>query len=512
MSELFYNTICKIIAHNVVDDWYAPFRSPYENQSIGSGFFINNEGYILTCSHVVEDAIKLEITIPKLGKKKYSAEIISISPDYDIALLKTEFENGENFLKLADSDKVRQGDTVNAVGYPLGQENLKLTSGIISGSQEHLFQTDAPINPGNSGGPLVNSSNEVIAINSQKISANTADNIGYSVPINFYKILEEMFKNPEIKIVHKPELLCSFSKIDDFISEYNNLDSEIGGYLISKIHKESCLFKAGIRQYDILLEINGLQIDHFGEVVVPWSIEKVNIKYLLYRYKIGEEIQLKYYSKRPNQTSISTNVQSTGDQLNGKENIVTVKLEYPKYKIDTIYLNLTGNSIDFEIISGLVLCDLKSNHLDRNQLLGANLDRKVMTNLLAFNRSENRFKEKLILVNVLPGSYTYSNNDISSGLFLEKVNDIKISSLDEFRQEIVKAYNEISSINNDKKLIKLTFSNNKIIILNFKNIYDEHLKLSTNYKYTSSILIQELFNIYPISYSIFQNSTAEELN
>ena len=189
MSDLFYNTICKIIAHNVVHDWYAPFRSPYENQSIGSGFFINNEGYILTCSHVVEDAIKLEITIPIFGKKKYSAEIISISPDYDIALLKTNYNNGENFLKLGNSDLVTQGIKVNAVGYPLGQENLKLTGGVISGSQEHLFQTDAPINPGNSGGPLINDKNEVIAINSQKISANTADNIGYSVPINYYKIL-----------------------------------------------------------------------------------------------------------------------------------------------------------------------------------------------------------------------------------------------------------------------------------------------------------------------------------
>lgn len=482
MSDLFYNTICKITAHNVVHDWYAPFRSPYENQSIGSGFFINNEGYILTCSHVVEDAIKLEITIPAFGKKIYSAEIVCISPDYDIALLKTEYKNGEHFLKLADSDNVIQGDKVNAVGYPLGQENLKLTGGVISGSQEHLFQTDAPINPGNSGGPLINDKNEVIAINSQKISANTADNIGYSVPINYYKLLEENFKNSINKIVYKPVLLCKFSKIDSFIIDYNNLEGE--GYMISKINENSCLYKAGIRQYDILTKINDYEIDNFGEVKVEWSIEKINIKYLLFRFKVGDNITIKYFS-------------------NNEIKTVDVKLEYPKYKIDTIYLNLTRDNIDYEIISGLVLCNFKANHIDKNQLIGANLDSKVMHKLINFSKPENRFENKLMLVNVLPGSYTYSNNDIKSGLFLEKINDIEISSVDELR-------NEINKINKNKEChtnhIKLTFDNSNIIILNFDNIKEEHSKLSNDYKYNDSILMKELFGLYGVKYSTFEKS------
>ena len=479
MSELFYNTICKIIAYNVVHDWYAPFRSPYENQSIGSGFFINNQGYILTCSHVVEDAIKLEITIPKLGKKKYNAEIISISPDYDIALLKTDYKNDINFLKLADSDNVKQGDKVNAVGYPLGQENLKLTGGVISGSQEHLFQTDAPINPGNSGGPLINDKNEVIAINSQKISANTADNIGYSVPINYYKLLEENFNNSESKIVNKPVLLCDFTKIDNFIIKYNNLEGE--GYMISKINENSCLYKAGIRQYDILTKINDYKIDNFGEVNVEWSVEKINIKHLLYRFKVCDKVKIEYFSNNQHKT-------------------VDVKLEYPNYKIDTIYLNLKQENIDYEIISGLVLCNFKANHIDKSQLVGANLDSKIVHKLINFSKPENRFENKLMLVNVLPGSYTLSNNDITSGLFLEKINDKEISSLDEFRDELIKIKN--NNINN----IKLTFDNSNIIILDFNNIKEEHSKLSIDYKYNDSTLMKELFGIYDVKYSTFEKS------
>lgn len=486
MSELFYNTICKITAHNVVHDWYAPFRSPYENQSIGSGFFINNDGYILTCSHVVEDAIKLEITIPAFGKKIYSAEIVCISPDYDIALLRTDYENGANFLELANSHNVKQGDKVNAVGYPLGQENLKLTGGVISGSQEHLFQTDAPINPGNSGGPLINDKNEVIAINSQKILANTADNIGYSVPINYYKLLEENFMNSISKVVHKPVLLCDFSKIDNFIIDYNNLKGE--GYMISKINENSCLYKAGIRQYDILTKINNYKIDNFGEVKVEWSVEKINIKHLLYRFKVGDKIKIEYFSNE------------------GKElKTVDVELEYPNYEIDTVYLNLNRDNIDYEIISGLVLCNFKANHIDKNQLIRANLDNKVMHKLINFSKPENRFENKLILVNVLPGSYTYSNNDIKSGLFLEKVNDIEISSLDELRDEIKK--NKKNNIDH----IKLTFDNSNIIILNFKNIKDEHLKLSNDYKYNHSSLMKDLFRLYDIKYSNLDSKIAQAL-
>lgn len=487
MSELFYNTICKITAHNVVHDWYAPFRSPYENQSIGSGFFINNEGYILTCSHVVEDAIKLEITIPE-SKKKYSAEIVCISPDYDIALLKTEYKNDENFLMLADSDNVKQGDKVNAVGYPLGQENLKLTGGVISGSQEHLFQTDAPINPGNSGGPLVNDKNEVIAINSQKISANTADNIGYSVPINYYKLLKENFMSSKSKIVYKPVLLCDFSKIDNFIIDYNNLKGE--GYMISKINENSCLYKAGIRQYDILTKINNYEIDNFGEVKVEWSFEKINIKHLLFRFKVGEKIKIEYFSNE-----------------NKELKTVDVELEYPNYEIDTVYLNLNRDKIDYEIVSGLVICNFKANHIDRNQLIGADLGSKIMHKLLDFSKAENRFGNKLMLVNVLPGSYTYSNNDIKSGLFLEKVNDNDITSLDEFRELI----SDIKT--NNIKHVKLTFDNSKIVILDFNNIKDEHLKLSNDYKYNDSILMKDLFGLYDIKYSTLgKNKIAQVFN
>ncbi len=79
-DKIFHKTIVKVISHNVIYDWYSPFRSPYDNESIGTGFFINNNGLILTCAHVVDDSIKLEVTLPEKGKKRYNAKIISICP------------------------------------------------------------------------------------------------------------------------------------------------------------------------------------------------------------------------------------------------------------------------------------------------------------------------------------------------------------------------------------------------------------------------------------------------
>lgn len=477
--SLFFNTICKIISYNIEHDWYSPFRSPYENQSIGTGFFINDNGYILTCCHVIEKSIKLEITIPTIGKEKYVAEIISISPDYDLALLKTEYKNGKNFLEFGDSDKINQGDTVNAVGYPLGQDNLKLTQGIISGNQEHYIQTDAPINPGNSGGPLVNKENKVIAVNSQKISPDAADNIGYAVPINFYKILKNEF-DIEKNIIHKPIFLCCFSKIDNFILKYYNLQDLKRGYLINKINENCCLYKAGIRQYDILLEIDDLEIDNYGEIKVSWNIEKINLNYLLYRYKLGDKIKIKYLSKINNDTS---------------EIETELILEYPKFQIEKYYLNFKNLIIDYEVISGLVICNLSLNHISKSQIFPSSIEPKRINELLSYSKHEKRFEKKIFLVNILPGSYTNSHNDIESGLFLEKINDIKVSNLNELRCVILnlKKYNE--------NFIKLTFCNSKIIILDFNNLKQEHEKLSSDYKYSTSNLFEKLFNLYKVDYS-----------
>lgn len=461
-GDIFYKTIVKVISHNIVYDWYNPFRSPYDSESIGSGFFIEKDGIILTCCHVVDESIKLEITLPHKGKKRYNAYILSICPDYDLAIIKTDYKN-EEYLELADSDHVSQGENVKAIGYPLGQDKLKMSKGIISGYQDSLFQTDSAINPGNSGGPLVNDSNKVIGVNSQKISSATADNIGYSVPINYFKLLSNEMINitKSSKIIHKPLLLCKFTKIDDNISKYMNLGNN-KGYLIREINKHSCLYDSGLRDHDILHKFDKFVIDEYGESNVSWSNEKFNLNDILYRYKINDVIDIEYFNK--DKGLIKTNC----------------KLGYPDFKLIKKYPNLTDTFIDYEVVLGMVLTDFRINHIERSQLIDLNMNKKNKNKLILHSDYSKRFENKILVCNILPGSYVNSNLEIDIGSFLTHIDDIKVNKLSNLKEILT---DKISC----QKGIKLTFDDNNIVIVEKKILIEQYLHLKKKYNLKNSI-------------------------
>ena len=147
-NKIDIKSIVRIISEGYDFNWKSPFNKSSNNNSIGTGFFIDSE-YILTCCHVVENSLKIYINIPSLDKEKYEVELISCCPCLDIALLKSKTYKSNQFLELDDSDKSKATDKIIAVGYPLGLENSKYSAGIISGIEEHFFQIDAPINEGN---------------------------------------------------------------------------------------------------------------------------------------------------------------------------------------------------------------------------------------------------------------------------------------------------------------------------------------------------------------------------
>ena len=219
LNKHLQHSIVKIRSECSSFNWFNPQKTLDEYRSVGTGFFINDQGYILTCNHVIENAFKIYIIIPIEGKEKIEADVVSICPDNDLALLKIKNYQNKYYLDLADSDTINQQDKVIAVGYPLSSDNLKFSSGIISGLHGILLQTDAPINEGNSGGPLVKLNTEtnqyhVIGVNSSKVKSSIADNIGYSVPINIFKIIhKQMLSN---KIVYTPELLVWFNNSNNF--------------------------------------------------------------------------------------------------------------------------------------------------------------------------------------------------------------------------------------------------------------------------------------------------------
>tara|TARA_A100001015_G_scaffold310569_1_gene412234 strand:+ start:38 stop:523 length:486 start_codon:yes stop_codon:yes gene_type:complete len=156
-STLSKKTV-KVISQRIEIDWIHPYKNSNTKSSIGSGFFIDNKGHIITCSHVIENSKKVFIEIPFEGDEKKEVRVIGLCPDLDIALLKTIDYVNEEYYELHSREEIytiKPGSEVYAIGFPLGQDNLKFTKGIISGRQKSLIQTDTPINPGNSGGPLL---------------------------------------------------------------------------------------------------------------------------------------------------------------------------------------------------------------------------------------------------------------------------------------------------------------------------------------------------------------------
>src|SRR3989338_8213947 len=162
-------------------------------KSLGSGFIINSEGYIITNYHVVEGAD--EISVQVSGKQKFNGKVVGSDPKTDLAVIKISASNLPT-ITMGDSDKLRVGDWVMAVGNPFGLDHT-VTAGIVSakgrvigaGPYDDFIQTDASINPGNSGGPLFNLQGEVVGVNTAIVTA--GQGIGFAIPINMAKELNQ---------------------------------------------------------------------------------------------------------------------------------------------------------------------------------------------------------------------------------------------------------------------------------------------------------------------------------
>nr|MBA3634720.1 Do family serine endopeptidase [Acidobacteriota bacterium] len=221
---------------------------------------------ILTNHHVIDGAEK--ITVQMNDDKTFEAKIVGSDPPSDLAVLKIEGENLP-FLNLGNSDNVRIGDIVLAIGNPLGIGQT-VTAGIISakgrrtglsdGSFEDFLQTDAPINRGNSGGALINLNGELIGINSQIVSEQGGGNIGigFSIPSNMAKsVMEQLLKDGK---VHRGMLGVNIQNVTEEVARSLDL-KDVRGVIVSNVQSGSAAEKAGIKRGDIITAINGEAIE-----------------------------------------------------------------------------------------------------------------------------------------------------------------------------------------------------------------------------------------------------------
>ncbi len=265
---------------SLYEDFFGFFSNPHGNTQMlsatGSGVIISTDGYIVTNNHVVQDADKVEVTLN--DKRIYNATIIGSDPSTDLALLKVDVADLPT-VQYGNSDDVRIGEWVLAVGNPFNLTST-VTAGIVSAKArninilgknsnnspiESFIQTDAAVNPGNSGGALVNTKGELIGINAA-IASSTGSYSGYSfaIPVNIVRKVAEDLK--KYGLVQRAYLGVSIAEIDGKLAENKKLN-EIKGVYIGAVIENGSASNAGLKEGDIILSVNGKNINSNSELL-----------------------------------------------------------------------------------------------------------------------------------------------------------------------------------------------------------------------------------------------------
>jgi len=235
-------------------------RREFKQRSLGSGFMIDREGFIVTNNHVVENADKIKVKLS--NGKEYDADIVGRDPKTDIALVKAKDLKDVEALKFGDSDALQVGEWVVAIGSPFGLEHT-VTAGIVSakgrvigsGPYDDFIQTDASINPGNSGGPLVNLKGEVVGINTAIVSRGGGNvGIGFAIPINMAQgIISQLRSSGSVT---RGWLGVSIQDVTPELAEYYGLKEDRGA-LVGDVFEGDPADQAGIKAKDVIIEVNG---------------------------------------------------------------------------------------------------------------------------------------------------------------------------------------------------------------------------------------------------------------
>lgn len=471
LAEKSSSTV-QVIASFAEQDWLQPYRTPRQGMDMGSGFFISQDGKIITNAHVVDGHRGVYIQIPYFGKRRFDVEVVAICPDRDLALLQVVDEDlavikgelGEiPVLEFGDSDKLLRADEVMALGYPLGQEWLKSTIGVVSGQQHindrYMIQIDAAINPGNSGGPSFDRSGKVIGVNSAGIFEGGAQNIGYIIPINEVKLfLGEIEMSPIVRGVHfmrKPFLGILFNESSEDMARYLGNPTPCGPYIVSVL-KGSICDKAGLKEGDMLYEIDGHRLDYFGDLQVDWSADKIYITDYASRVKLGDTIKVVVYRKGE-RIETTLNMAIAG--------LLPIRVRYPNYEL-----------IDYEVIGGMVFMDLSFNHL--------NLLMRHNPTLGRYTEFENQLEPVVILTHIFPDSEAARARILTPGIIIKEVSGKKVKDLTDLRNAIREG--------KSAGFITLKLYDGAFVVVSLEKALKDEKRLSDGYFYRITPFVESL--------------------
>ncbi|MDQ6954344.1 MAG: DegQ family serine endoprotease [Mariprofundaceae bacterium] len=265
-----------------------------ERHALGTGFILSSKGYVVTNNHVIDGAD--EIIVKTSDGKEFKAELIGNDAKLDVALLKIKAK-GLQAVKLADSDKLRVGDWVVAIGNPFGLEQT-VTAGIVSargrvigsGPYDDFIQTDAAINPGNSGGPLFNRKGELVGINTAIYSRSGGNNgIGFAIPINLvHSVFDELRKTGHVQ---RARLGVMIRDVDRETMEALGLENKDGA-LVPQVQSGSAADKAGIQAGDVIIAVDNTIIKTSHDLPIRIARLHPGDKVMIHLIRDGKKLKI----------------------------------------------------------------------------------------------------------------------------------------------------------------------------------------------------------------------------
>lgn len=338
-----------------LQDWiygYQPETQKRTQVGTGSGVIISEDGYVVTNNHVIQNATELEVTLN--NNKTYKATVVGTDSKMDIALLKLESNDTFNYAIFGNSDGIRVGEWVLAVGNPYNL-NSTVTAGIVSAKARNLtnegiqsfIQTDAAINPGNSGGALVNARGELIGINTM-ISSTTGSYVGYAfaVPSNITKkIIEDLMQYGNVQ---HAAIGIEGGELNAITAKELNLNITQGFY-INNVTKNSGAEKAGIKKGDIIIQLDDQKINSFSALSSYLNSKRPNdvIQVTFLRDNKEKTVEVKLTKKELAKVEYNgiefENISDKEKQTYGiSSGIKITEINNPEFKE---YANLLKNSI-----------------------------------------------------------------------------------------------------------------------------------------------------------------------
>lgn len=468
IQSTLHDAVVQIFVTARDTNWLNPYCIEKTQSTCGTGFFINQTGEIITCSHVVDKALSVFISLPHFGQQRFKANVISICPESDIALLRLTQDACDiicksfgyiPYLLLGDSDNMHTGEDLLVLGYPLGDKQLKATVGVLSAHLNNRLQYDIATNPGNSGGPVLNKKGMVVGIHAQ--GNKTAQGTNFAIPINILKsILPDLYTCKLLRINNIFGIIWQPAN-SEMKKYFGNPEGQ--GCLICDLDVQGKAALAGLQKNDMIYTVNGYSVDSYGEMIVLANGTTVRFDQYIRLLPLGSEVHFDIYRQG---TMLHFTI------IVDHNNADSIIYRYPAYE-----------PLEYEVFGGMIIMPLTRNYID--------VCAKQKPGLQRYATSLYQTDSRLVITNIIPDSKLDHIKTIRWADTINEVNGEKVTTLDEFRKALRK------SIETGFVVIKTTDetflnTNNALTVLSLYDSCKETIELSHVHQYPLSETVKQL--------------------